>query len=63
MEWYNDLVELEISNGTAHWTSLSDMFQENFPAPRSSPGFVSVGGKLLVFGGAVPEGPLLGFAA
>jgi hypothetical protein len=52
----NDLLELEVSNGTAHWTNLSGMFLENFPAPRAYHGFVSVDGELLVLGGAVLEG-------
>ncbi len=57
----NDLFELEVSNGTAIWTSLSDMFLANFPAPRANHGFVSAGGNLLVLGGAVLEGLFLTF--
>ena len=56
VKWNNDLLELEVSNGSALWTNLSGMFLENFPAPRAYHGFVSVGGELLVLGGAVPEG-------
>jgi hypothetical protein len=52
-EWNNDLMELEVSNGIAFWTSLSEMFQENYPSPRAYHGLVSAGKHLFVLGGAV----------